>query len=189
HTLTPVTADPVFRIKPRNPEQAFALHALANPDIQLVSIQGNAGTGKTLLALASALEQRKNYRQIYITRPVIPLSNRELGFLPGDAKSKTDPLLAPIWDNIRFIKEQYADDARMTAKIDELIATEKIAIAPLACSRGRTLTKIFLIVEKAKNWIPHEIKTIFSRAGEKPKLEFTAEFNKNDTPTLDAKRN
>lgn len=188
-TLNPVSGDPVFRIKPRNPEQAFALHALANPDIQLVSIQGNAGTGKTLLALASALEQRKNYRQIYITRPVIPLSNREIGFLPGDAKSKTDPFLAPIWDNLRFIKEQYSDDSKMMEKIDELIATEKIAIAPLAFIRGRTLTKIFFIVDEAQNLTPHEIKTIISRAGEQTKIVFTGDIYQIDTPYLDAESN
>ena len=189
HMLSPVSADPVFGIKPRNPEQAFALHALSNPDIQLVSIQGNAGTGKTLLALASALEQRKNYRQIYITRPVIPLSNREIGFLPGDAKSKTDPFLAPIWDNIRFIKEQYAKDPKMAAKIDELIANEKIAIAPLAFIRGRTLTKIYFIVDEAQNLTPHEIKTIISRAGEHTKIVFTGDIYQIDAPYLDAESN
>ena len=187
--LKPVPTDPVFRIKPRNPEQAFALHALLDPAIRLVSIQGNAGTGKTLLALASALEQRKNYRQIYITRPIIPLSNREIGFLPGDAKSKTDPFLAHIWDNIRFIKEQYAEDEKMLEKIDELIATEKIAIAPLAFIRGRTLTKIFFIVDEAQNLTPHEIKTIISRAGEHTKVVFTGDIYQIDTPYLDAESN
>ncbi|MBK1440634.1 PhoH family protein [Parapedobacter sp. ISTM3] len=188
-TLAPVSTAPVFRIKPRNPEQAFALHALLDPAIRLVSIQGNAGTGKTLLALASALEQRKNYRQIYITRPVIPLSNKEIGFLPGDAKSKTDPFLAPIWDNLRFIKEQYADDEKMLGKIDELIATEKIAITPLAFIRGRTLTKIFFIVDEAQNLTPHEIKTIISRAGEHTKIVFTGDIYQIDTPYLDAESN
>lgn len=188
-TFFPVSGAPVFRIKPRNPEQAFALHALLDPTIRLVSIQGNAGTGKTLLALASALEQRKHYRQIYITRPVIPLSNREIGFLPGDAKSKTDPFLAPIWDNIRFIKEQFADDAKMSGKIDELIANEKIAIAPLAFIRGRTLTKIFFIVDEAQNLTPHEIKTIISRAGEHTKIVFTGDIYQIDTPYLDAESN
>jgi len=188
-TMTPVPTAPVFRVKPRNPEQAFALHALLDPAIRLVSIQGNAGTGKTLLALASALEQRRNYRQIYITRPVIPLSNREIGFLPGDAKSKTDPFLAPIWDNIRFIKEQYADDEKMLEKIDELITTEKIAIAPLAFIRGRTLTKIFFIVDEAQNLTPHEIKTIISRAGEHTKIVFTGDIYQIDTPYLDAESN
>ncbi|MGK6350635.1 PhoH family protein [Parapedobacter sp. DT-150] len=189
HSLAPVFLAPVFQIKPRNPEQAFAFHALLDPAIRLVSIQGNAGTGKTLLALASALEQRKNYRQIYITRPVIPLSNREIGFLPGDAKSKTDPFLAPIWDNIRFIKEQYADGGKMGEKIDELIATEKIAIAPLAFIRGRTLTKIFFIVDEAQNLTPHEIKTIISRAGEHTKIVFTGDIYQIDTPYLDAESN
>jgi len=189
HTFTRVAGAPVFRIKPRNQEQAFALHALLDPAIRLVSIQGNAGTGKTLLALASALEQRKHYRQIYITRPVIPLSNREIGFLPGDAKSKTDPFLAPIWDNIRFIKEQFADDAKMSDKIDELIANEKIAVAPLAFIRGRTLTKIFFIVDEAQNLTPHEIKTIISRAGEHTKIVFTGDIYQIDTPYLDAESN
>ncbi len=188
-TLTAVSTDSVCRVKPRNPEQAFALHALLNPEIRLVSIQGNAGTGKTLLALASALEQRKNYRQIYITRPVIPLSNKEIGFLPGDAKSKTDPFLAPIWDNIRFIKEQYTDDEKMIEKIDELITNEKIAITPLAFIRGRTLAKIFFIVDEAQNLTPHEIKTIISRAGEHTKIVFTGDIYQIDTPYLDAESN
>lgn len=188
-TFIPVTDNIIFRIKPRNREQAFALHALLDPAIRLVSIQGNAGTGKTLLALASALEQRRDYRQIYITRPVIPLSNREIGFLPGDAKSKTDPFLAPIWDNIRFIKEQFADDPKMGDKIDELIANEKIAIAPLAFIRGRTLSKIFFIVDEAQNLTPHEIKTIISRAGEHTKIVFTGDIYQIDTPYLDAESN
>lgn len=188
-TMTPVAMDAVFGIKPRNPEQAFAMNALLNPEIKLVTIQGNAGTGKTLLALATALEQRKNYRQIYITRPVIPLSNREIGFLPGDAKSKTDPFLAPIWDNLKFIKEQCASDPAIVAKIDELVQTEKIAITPLAFIRGRTLTKIFFIVDEAQNLTPHEIKTIISRAGEDTKIVFTGDIYQIDTPYLDAESN
>lgn len=188
-SLFPVSSAPVFGIKPKNPEQAFALHALLNPDIQLVSIQGNAGTGKTLLALASALEQRKNYRQIFITRPVIPLSNREIGFLPGDAKTKTDPFLAPIWDNLKFIKEQLASDPAIVNKIDELVSNEKIAITPLAFIRGRTLTKIFFIVDEAQNLTPHEIKTIISRAGENTKIVFTGDIYQIDTPYLDAESN
>ncbi len=91
----------------------MAMHALLNPDIKLVTIQGMAGTGKTLIAIASALEQRKNYRQIYVTRPIIPLSNKDIGFLPGDAKSKIDPYMAPIWDSLRYIKEQYNDDPKV----------------------------------------------------------------------------
>ena len=179
----------VFNISPKNPEQAFAIHALLNPDIKLVTLQGNAGTGKTLLALACALEQRKYYRQIYITRPIVPLSNKDIGFLPGDIKSKIDPYMAPIWDNLKFIKDQFTDDDKTGAKLDELVATDKISIAPLAFIRGRTLTKIFFIVDEAQNLTPHEIKTIISRAGENTKIVFTGDIYQIDTPYLDAESN
>lgn len=178
----------VYNIEPRNPEQAFAIHALLNPEIKLVTIQGNAGTGKTLLALASALEQRKNYRQIFVTRPIVPLSNKDIGFLPGDIKSKIDPYMAPIWDNLKFIKDQL-DDEKAQDKIDELVSNEKISIAPLAYIRGRTLTKIFFIVDEAQNLTPHEIKTIISRAGEDTKIVFTGDIYQIDTPYLDAESN
>ncbi|QPH40267.1 PhoH family protein [Pedobacter endophyticus] len=189
NTISAVSTDQVFKIKPKNIEQAFAIHALLDPEIKLVSIQGNAGTGKTLLALASALEQRKKFRQIFVTRPIVSLSNKDIGFLPGDAKSKTDPFMAPIWDNLRFIKDQFVGDAKMLEKIDELIATEKIAIAPLAFIRGRTLAKIFFIIDEAQNLTPHEVKTIISRAGEHTKIVFTGDIYQIDTPYLDAESN
>lgn len=179
----------ISNISPRNHEQAFAVNALLNPDIKLVTIQGKAGTGKTLLALASALEQRKEYRQIYVTRPIIALSNKDIGFLPGDIKSKIDPYMAPIWDNLRFIKEQYNDDPKIQGRIDEFVSTEKIVISPLAYIRGRTLTKIFFIVDEAQNLTPHEIKTIISRAGEDTKIVFTGDIYQIDTPYLDAESN
>jgi PhoH-like ATPase len=188
-TISTVSTDTIFKIKPKNIEQAFAIHALLDPEIKLVSIQGNAGTGKTLLALASALEQRKNFRQIYVARPIVSLSNKDIGFLPGDAKSKTDPFMAPIWDNLRFIKEQFIGDDKMSEKIDELITTEKIAIAPLAFIRGRTLTKIFFIIDEAQNLTPHEVKTIISRAGEHTKIVFTGDIYQIDTPYLDSESN
>ncbi|HEY9195551.1 MAG TPA: PhoH family protein [Mucilaginibacter sp.] len=187
--LEKVTEQPVFNISPRNIEQAFAIHALLHPDIKLVTIQGNAGTGKTLLALASALEQRKYYRQIFVTRPIVPLSNKDIGFLPGDIKSKIDPYMAPIWDNLKFIKDQFADDDKMQAKIDELVSNDKISIAPLAFIRGRTLSKIFFIVDEAQNLTPHEVKTIISRAGENSKFVFTGDIYQIDTPYLDAESN
>lgn len=187
--LEVITEQPVFNIQPKNLEQAFAIHALLHPDIKLVTIQGNAGTGKTLLALAGALEQRKYYRQIYVTRPIVPLSNKDIGFLPGDIKSKIDPYMAPIWDNLKFIKDQFGDDEKMQAKIDELVTNDKISIAPLAFIRGRTLTKIFFIVDEAQNLTPHEIKTIISRAGENSKFVFTGDIYQIDTPYLDAESN
>lgn len=187
--LTPVSTDPVFKIKPRNPQQAFAIHALLDPEIRLVSLLGQAGTGKTLLALACALQLRREFRQIYITRPVVPLSNKEIGFLPGNAKEKVDPFLAPIWDNLRFIKDQHAGDTKTLEKIDELIGTDKIAITPLAFIRGRSLTKIFFIIDEAQNLTPHEVKTIISRAGEHTKIVFTGDIHQIDTPYLDAESN
>ncbi len=188
-TLRIVDQKAIFNISPRNAEQSFAIDALLNPDIKLVTIQGNAGTGKTLLALASALEQRKDFRQIYITRPIVPLSNKDIGFLPGDVKAKVDPYMAPIWDNLKFIKEQFAQDDKMLFKIDELIRTEKIEIAPLAFIRGRTITKIFFIIDEAQNLTPHEIKTIISRAGEHTKIVFTGDIYQIDTPYLDSESN
>jgi len=187
--LEKVTEQPIFNIFPKNMEQAFAIHALLHPDIKLVSIQGNAGTGKTLLALAGALEQRKNFRQIFVTRPIVPLSNKDIGFLPGDVKSKIDPYMAPIWDNLKFIKDQFADDEKMQAKIDELVTNDKITITPLAFIRGRTLSKIFFIVDEAQNLTPHEVKTIISRAGENSKFVFTGDIYQIDTPYLDAESN
>jgi PhoH-like ATPase len=187
--LEKVTEQPVLNISPRNIEQAFAIHALLHPDIKLVTIQGNAGTGKTLLALASALEQRKYYRQIFVTRPIVPLSNKDIGFLPGDVKSKIDPYMAPIWDNLKFIKDQFAEDVKMQAKLDELVANDKISITPLAFIRGRTLSKIFFIVDEAQNLTPHEVKTIISRAGENSKFVFTGDIYQIDTPYLDAESN
>jgi PhoH-like ATPase len=187
--LFPIGPRSIFNISPRNDEQAFAINALLNPDVKLVTIQGKAGTGKTLLAIAAALEQRKDYRQIYVTRPIVALSNKDIGFLPGDVKSKIDPYMAPIWDNLRFIKEQYNEDPKMQARIDEFVSTEKIVITPLAYIRGRTLSKIFFIVDEAQNLTPHEIKTIISRAGEDTKIVFTGDIYQIDTPYLDAESN
>ncbi|TDQ11352.1 PhoH family protein [Pedobacter metabolipauper] len=188
-SVSVITSKKIYNIKPRNDEQTFAIHALLNPDIKLVTIQGKAGTGKTLLAIAAALEQRKDYRQIYVTRPIVPLSNKDIGFLPGDIKSKIDPYMAPIWDNLRFIKEQHTEDPKAQSRIDEFVNTEKIVITPLAYIRGRTLTKIFFIVDEAQNLTPHEIKTIISRAGEHTKIVFTGDIYQIDTPYLDAESN
>ncbi|MBO6517477.1 MAG: PhoH family protein [Bacteroidia bacterium] len=179
----------VYHIKPRNAEQAFAIHALMDPDIRLVTLRGVAGTGKTLMALASALEQRSNFHQIYITRPIVPLSNRDIGFLPGDANAKVDPYMQPIWDNLKYIKSQYKETDKEFKRITEMVQTEKIAIAPLAYIRGRTLNNVFFIVDESQNLTPHEIKTIITRAGENTKIVFTGDINQIDTPYLDAESN
>ncbi len=179
----------VYKIKPRNAEQAFAIHAMLDPDIKLITLRGVAGTGKTLMALAAALEQRSNFHQIYITRPIVPLSNKDIGFLPGDANAKVDPYMQPIWDNLKLIKSQYKETDKEFKRINEMVQMEKIAIAPLAYIRGRTLSNVFFIVDEAQNLTPHEIKTIITRAGENTKIVFTGDINQIDTPYLDAESN
>lgn len=179
----------IYKIKPRNAEQAFALAALLDPDVKLVALSGTAGSGKTLLALAAALENRSKFHQIYVTRPIVPLSNKEIGFLPGDANEKIDPYMQPIWDNLRFIKSQYKETDKEFVRITEMVNTEKITIAPLAFIRGRTLSNVYFIVDEAQNLTPHEVRTIVTRAGEGTKIVFTGDIHQIDTPYLDAESN
>lgn len=179
----------VCKIKPKNAEQTFAMHALMNPKIQLITLRGMAGTGKTLLAIAAAIEQKRLYQQIFISRPIIPLGNNDIGFLPGDIKSKMDPYMQPIFDNIKYIKNQYGESDGMSKRINQMIEQDKIAIAPLAYIRGRTLAGAFFIVDEAQNLTPHEVKTIISRAGEGTKIVLTGDVQQIDTPYLDAESN
>jgi PhoH-like ATPase len=189
NVLSRVDKQLAYNIKPRNAEQTFALHAILNPRIKLVSIQGVAGTGKTLLALAGALEQRREYKQIFLARPIVPLSNKDIGYLPGDIKSKLNPYMEPLWDNLKFIQNQYKETDKEYQKITELVNQEKLVIQPLAYIRGRSLSNIFFIVDEAQNLTPHEIKTIISRAGENTKIVFTGDVFQIDTPYLDAQSN
>ncbi|MDH5396747.1 MAG: PhoH family protein [Cyclobacteriaceae bacterium] len=179
----------VYGIKPRNAEQAFAIHAILNPDVKLVSLQGVAGTGKTLLALAAALEQKRDFKQIYLARPIVPLSNKDIGYLPGDIKSKLNPYMEPLWDNLKFIQNQYNETDKEFLKISEMVNLEKLVITPLAYIRGRSLSNICFIVDEAQNLTPHEVKTIISRAGENTKVIFTGDIHQIDTPYLDAQSN
>ncbi|MGB3777636.1 MAG: PhoH family protein, partial [Tunicatimonas sp.] len=175
-----------YGIRPRNAEQAFALHAIMNPEVKLVTVQGVAGTGKTLLALAGALEQRREYKQIYLARPIVPLSNKDIGFLPGDIKSKLNPYMEPLWDNLKFIQHQFPENDKEYGRITEMINKEKLVITPLAYIRGRSLSNIYFIVDEAQNLTPHEVKTIITRAGENTKIVFTGDVYQIDTPYLDS---
>lgn len=179
----------VYGIKPRNAEQAFAIHAMLKPEIRLVSMQGVAGTGKTLIALAAALEQKREYKQIYLARPIVPLSNKDIGYLPGDIKSKLNPYMEPLWDNLKFIQNQYSESDKEYSKITEMVQNEKLVITPLAYIRGRSLSNICFIVDEAQNLTPHEVKTIITRAGENTKIIFTGDIYQIDTPYLDAQSN
>ena len=179
----------VYGIKPKNAEQTFGLDALLNDEIKLVALQGVAGTGKTLLALASALEQKNKYDQIILARPIIPLSNREIGYLPGDANDKISPYMQPLWDNLAFIKNQFKTNEKKSKALKELEESGALTITALAFIRGRSLTNSIFIIDEAQNLTPHEVKTIITRAGEGTKVIFTGDINQIDTPYMDEQSN
>lgn len=188
-TLQRVDKVYAYGIKPKNAEQAFAMHAILNPNIKLVTISGVAGTGKTLLALAGSLELKNTYDQLFLARPIVPLSNKEIGFLPGDAEEKVNPYMQPLWDNLNFIKNQFGENEKKRKAIDEMQAQGKITICPLAFIRGRSLTNCIMIVDEAQNLTPHEVKTIITRAGENTKIILTGDVRQIDTPYLDEQSN
>ena len=189
NAIEKVEKRPVYGIKPRNAEQTFAIHAILNPDIKLITMQGVAGTGKTLIALAGALEQRRNFKQIYLARPIVPLSNKDIGYLPGDIKSKLNPYMEPLWDNLKFIQNQFHETDKDYIRLTEMVNKEKLVITPLAYIRGRSLSNIVFIVDEAQNLTPHEVKTIITRAGENTKIIFTGDIYQIDTPYLDSQSN
>ncbi len=178
-----------YGVTPRNAEQTFALNAILDPDNLLVTITGAAGTGKTLLALAGALEQRRNFHQIFLARPIVPLSNNDIGYLPGDISSKIDPYMQPLWDNLSFIKNQFPESSKKFQKVDDMLENDKLRIIPLAYIRGRSLSNVIFIVDEAQNLTPHEVKTIITRAGENTKIIFTGDIFQIDTPYLDTQSN
>ncbi len=189
HSMNRVEKLNAYGIEPRNAEQTFSIDALTRPDIQLVSLTGKAGTGKTLLALAAALHQRRNYKQIFLARPIVPLANRDLGFLPGDVNEKIEPYMQPLFDNLSVIKHRFNQQSKEYQKIEEMLKEEKLVITPLAYIRGRSLSNIFFIVDEAQNLTPHEIKTIITRAGEGTKMVFTGDIEQIDSPYLDTQSN
>ena len=183
--VTAVRKREAYGIRPRNDEQRFALDACLNPEIQLVSLTGGAGTGKTLIALAAALEQARDYDQIILSRPTVILGNQEIGFLPGDEKTKMSPFLQPLMDNLGVIKSQFRPSSKEALKLDGFLKDEKLLITPLAYIRGRSLGKAFFIIDEAQNLTPHEVKTIITRAGEGTKMVFTGDIFQIDQPYLD----
>ncbi|WP_294143310.1 PhoH family protein [uncultured Sanguibacteroides sp.] len=178
-----------FGIYPKNSEQAFAMDALLNPDISLVALSGKAGTGKTLLALAAALQQNKDFEQIYLARPIVALSNKDLGYLPGDATEKVSPYMQPLFDNLGVIKHRYNMHSQESRMIDDMLKDERLVISALAFIRGRSLSDVFFIVDEAQNLTPHEVKTIITRAGEGVKMVFTGDIDQIDSPYLDRQSN
>ena len=187
--MTRVEKPNAYGIYPRNAEQTFSMHALLDPKISLVALTGRAGTGKTLLALATALQQIDMYNQIFLARPIVALADKDLGYLPGDAKEKIGPYMQPLFDNLSVIKHKFNIHSKEYLKIDELLKDDRLQITPLAYIRGRSLSNTFFIVDEAQNLTPHEIKTIITRAGEGTKMIFTGDIEQIDSPYLDKKSN
>jgi len=178
-----------YGIKPKNAGQTFAMDALLNPNIKLIALQGVAGSGKTLLALAAALEQKAEFDQIILSRPIVPLSNRDIGFLPGDAEDKISPYMQPLWDNLKFIKSQFRENERKSKALVHLQESGALSLTALTFIRGRSLSNVIFIIDEAQNLTPHEIKTIITRAGEGTKIIFTGDIYQIDSPYMDAHSN
>lgn len=178
-----------FGIEPRNAEQAFAMNILLDDDIKLVALTGKSGTGKTLLALAAALAKNEEYKQVLLSRPIVALGNKDLGFLPGDAAEKITPYMQPLFDNLSVIKSNLNYQGKEVRIIDEMQKDKRLVIEALAYIRGRSLGDTFFIVDEAQNLTPHEIKTIITRAGEGTKIVFTGDIQQIDSPYLDIQSN
>lgn len=184
----------VSRIQPRNREQQFALDLLLRDEIQLVTLVGKAGTGKTLLAIAAGLQKVADehlYSRLLISRPVIPMG-KDIGYLPGDVGEKLTPWMQPLYDNFDLIfgtADTSNKPLHWRRGHEELIEHGLLQIEPLTYIRGRTLPKQFFVVDEAQNLTPHEVKTILTRAGEGTKIILTGDPEQIDNPYVDASSN
>lgn len=179
----------IWGIYPKNIEQQFALDALLNDEVALVSLVGKAGTGKTLLAIAAGLEKaivQGKYSRLLVSRPIQPMG-RDLGFLPGDVNEKLAPWMQPIFDNMDFLFNQNRKEAGTS--YEELINQGLLHVEPLTYIRGRSIPGQYLIVDEAQNLSPHEVKTIITRAGEGTKIVLTGDCQQIDSPYLDETNN
>ncbi|MDX2495695.1 MAG: PhoH family protein [Desulfuromusa sp.] len=189
--LIKVPKEGVWGIHPRNREQQFAFDLLLNDDIQLVSLVGKAGTGKTLLAIAAGLVKtadESTYNRLLVSRPVYPMG-RDLGFLPGDIEDKLAPWMQPIFDNVELLLSSYDEGGNRKRGYRELIDLGLMEIEPLTYIRGRSIPKQYMIVDEAQNLTPHEIKTIITRAGEGTKIILTGDPYQIDNPYVDSASN
>ena len=181
----------VWSIHPRNREQTFALDALLDDSIKLVTLVGKAGTGKTLLAIAAGLHKTAEenvYNRLLVSRPVFPMG-KDLGFLPGDIEEKLTPWMQPIFDNVELLLSGHETEKRHSKGYKELMAMGIMEIEPLTYIRGRSIPNQYLIVDEAQNLTPHEIKTIVTRAGEGTKVILTGDPYQIDNPYVDSSSN
>ncbi|WP_321479903.1 PhoH family protein [uncultured Bacteroides sp.] len=188
-TVDKVSKSKNYGIEPRNAEQSFAFEVLNDPKVKLVALTGKAGTGKTLLALAAALANLNEYKQVLLARPIVSLSNKDIGFLPGDAQEKVAPYMQPLFDNLNVIKHQFASNSPEVKRIEDMQKGDQLVIEALAFIRGRSLSDTYCIIDEAQNLTPHEIKTIITRAGEGTKMVFTGDIQQIDQPYLDSQSN
>ena len=179
----------VFGIQAKNHEQEFAFDALLDPKISLVALTGKAGTGKTLLALAAALKQKDQFEEILVARPAVEMSDKTLGFLPGDKDEKIDPYMMPIYDNLAVIREAGKPKQRTNEPIREWARANNIQVLVLNYIRGRSLAGRFIIIDEAQNLTPHEVKTIITRAGEGTKIVIIGDVSQIDSPYQNERSN
>lgn len=179
----------VFGIQAKNHEQEFAFDALLDPEISLVALTGKAGTGKTLLALAAALKQKEQFEEILVARPAVEMSDKTLGFLPGDKDEKIDPYMMPIYDNLAVIREAGKPKQRTNEPIREWAKANNIQVLVLNYIRGRSLAGRFIIIDEAQNLTPHEVKTIITRAGEGTKIVIIGDVSQIDSPYQNERSN
>jgi len=174
---------------PRNKEQSFAMELLLDPEIQVVTLSGKAGTGKTLMAIACALRQTADegrYRKVLVSRPINPLG-KDLGYLPGDIKEKLDPWMQPIYDNLEFLLTR--NESESLGAVQYLLDRGIVQVEALTYIRGRSIPNQFLIVDEAQNLTPHEVKTVLTRAGDGTKVILTGDVEQIDNPYVDSLSN
>lgn len=190
-SLVRLPKEGIWGIHSRNREQQYALDLLMNDDIQLVSLVGKAGTGKTLLAIAAGLHKSADegfYNRLLVSRPVFPLG-KDLGFLPGDIEEKLAPWMQPIFDNVELLLGSVDEQGKRKRGYKELVDLGLLEIEALTYIRGRSIPKQYLIVDEAQNLTPHEIKTIVTRAGEGTKIVLTGDPYQIDNPYIDSSSN
>jgi len=181
----------LWGVHPRNREQQFAFDLLLNEDIQLLTLVGKAGTGKTLLAIAAGLHKSADegqYSRLLVSRPIFPLG-RDLGFLPGDIEEKLSPWMQPIFDNVELLLGAVEEGSKRKRGYKELVDLGILEIEPLTYIRGRSIPKQYMIVDEAQNLTPHEIKTIITRVGEGTKIVLTGDPYQIDNPYVDSSSN
>jgi len=191
--------DRVWNIQSRNKEQRLAVELLMDPEIMIVTLVGQAGTGKTLLALAAALQAtltNHQYDRILVSRPIIPMG-KDIGYLPGGKEEKLSHWMQPIFDNLTYLMRNGTDDDNSSKKkklstqekIHRLLSENTIGLEALTYIRGRSIPRQYVIVDEAQNLTPHEVKTIISRSGEGTKMVLTGDPYQIDNPYLDASSN